>query len=238
MEATKAQTMIKDMEAKTTTKAMKATKAQTMIKDMKAKTTTKDMEATKAQTTTKDMKATKAQTKVKDMKAKKATKAKPARELDSEEHLSDDHFADDDFVDASDSQPESVAEKDEKKVKKEGSRMAGQTGDFPSSCSIGGGFVPNLRPPYQPWLVAALVSRPPLIAPIHGSSPQAEAKKKCDSEEHVEEMRVRHREYELDTEIERLIAEYTPPSTPPSSGKERQQLQPLPQPADNEPAPV
>jgi hypothetical protein len=143
---------------------MKATKAQTTMKDMKAKTT---------------------------MKAKTATKAKTARELDSEEHLSDDHFADDDFVDASDSQPESVAEKDQKKVTKE----------------------------------------------------KAEAKKKWCSEEHVEEMRMRYREYEFDTEIEELLAKYTAEQgsntgTSSSSGKEGQQLQPLPQPADNEPAPV
>jgi hypothetical protein len=143
---------------------MKATKAQTTMKDMKAKTT---------------------------MKAKTATKAKTARELDSEEHLSDDHYADDDFVDASDSQPESKVEKDEKKVNKE----------------------------------------------------KAEAKKKCFSEEHLEEMRMRYREYEFDTEIEELLAKYTAgqgsnTGTSCSSGKEGEQLQPLPQPADNEPAPV
>jgi hypothetical protein len=99
----------------------------------------------------KDIKATKNKTTVKDMKAKaarmaKATaKAKTARELDSEEHLSDDHFADDDFVDASDSQPEPKAEKDEKK---------------------------------------------------------------CFSEEHLKEMHVRYREYEFDTEVERLLAKH------------------------------
>ena len=76
---------------------------------MTPKKAMKGIKATKAKTTVEDMKAKTAR------KAKATAKAKAARELDSEEHLSDDHFADDDFVDASDSQPESKAEKDEKK---------------------------------------------------------------------------------------------------------------------------
>jgi hypothetical protein len=72
---------------------------------------------------------------------------------------------------------------------------------------------------------------------------KVEAKKKCFSEEHLEEMRMRYREYEFDTEIEELLAKYTAgqgsnTGTSCSSGKEGEQLQPLPQPADNEPAPV
>jgi hypothetical protein len=104
---------------------------------MAPKKAMKDIKATKAKTTMKDMKAKTTR------KAKTTTKAKTARELDSEEHLSDDHFADDDFVDASDSQPESKAEKDEKK---------------------------------------------------------------CFSEEHLKEMRMRYREYEFDAELEASYA--------------------------------
>ncbi len=37
---------------------------------------------------------------------------------------------------------------------------------------------------------------------------KAEAKKKCFSEEHLEEMRVRYYEYEYDAEIERLLAKH------------------------------
>jgi hypothetical protein len=122
------------------------------MKDMKPKTTKKAKTTTKAKTPMKASKKAMAPKKaMKDMKpkttrkAKTTTKAKTARELDSEEHLSDDHFADDDFVDASDSQPESKAEKDEKK---------------------------------------------------------------CFSEEHLKEMRMRYREYEFDAEIEALLAKH------------------------------